>query len=262
MIARGGAPKTSCARFVTDLRATRHLSASAGDTVPAVDSEIVIPSRFNGPPGSANGGYASGLLAAHVEGEAEVTLRLPPPLDTPLAVVREGERVELRDGERLVAEAEPASLDGLDVPAPVSLPEADLASRSFAGFVHHAYATCYVCGPDRSDGLSLYPGPVAGRDGLVATPWIPREDATPELVWAALDCPSGWAVDDFQREGILLGRLAVRILELPSAGEPHVVLGWPRGVEGRKRFAGSALFTAAGELLASARSTWIELRPI
>jgi hypothetical protein len=80
---------------------------------------------------------------------------------------------------------------------------------------------------------------------------------TAELVWAALDCPSGWAVDDFQREGVLLGRMATEIDRLPAPGEPHVVIGWRVGEEGRKRFAGSALLTADGEVLARSRSTWI-----
>jgi hypothetical protein len=78
-----------------------------------------------------------------------------------------------------------------------------------------------------------------------------------ELVWAALDCPSGWAVDDFQREGVLLGRMAARVDRLPTAGEPHVVLGWRIGEDGRKRHAGSALTTADGEVLARSRSTWV-----
>ena len=78
-----------------------------------------------------------------------------------------------------------------------------------------------------------------------------------ELVWAALDCPSGWAIDTFGREGVLLGRLAVRILELPRGGEEHVVLGWPIGADGRKRFAGSALLAEDGRTLAFARSTWL-----
>jgi hypothetical protein len=221
--------------------------------------QVVIPGRFNGPPGSANGGFACGLLAAHVDGAAEVTLRVPPPLDTPLTVGSDGERVELRDGDRLVAEAVPTSFE-LEVPKQVSLPEADFASRDFAGFLHHAYSTCFVCGPDRADGLAIFPGPVAGREGLVAAPWIPTDATPPEVVWAALDCPSGWAVDDFQREGILLGRMAARLLKTPRPGEPHVVIGWRRGVDGRKRHAGSALFTAAGKLLACSSSTWIQLR--
>jgi len=222
-------------------------------------SQELIPGRFNGPPDSANGGYVCGRLAAHLGGCAEVTLRVPPPLDIPLEVVRAGDGVELRDHGRLVAEARPAATE-LDIPGPVTLPEADLASRTFAGFLHHAYSTCFVCGPDRTDGLAIYPGPVAGRNGLVAAPWVPGDEVAAELVWAALDCPSGWAVDDFQREGILLGRLAARILELPRAGEPHVAIGWRRAIEGRKRLAGSALFTGSGDLLAFASSTWITLR--
>jgi hypothetical protein len=98
---------------------------------------------------------------------------------------------------------------------------------------------------------------VEGRPGVVASPWTPPEDVRPELVWAALDCPSGWAVDDFQREGVLLGRMAAEIARLPEAGVRHVVMGWRIGEDGRKRFAGSALLTADGEVLARARSTWI-----
>ena len=216
---------------------------------------ITIPARFNGPPGSANGGYACGLVAALLGGHAEVTLRRPPPLDRPLPVRRGGDRVEIVDGETLVAEAEPASVE-LDVPEPVSVDEAREASRDYVGFRAHAYPTCFVCGPERSDGLGVFPGPVAGRD-LVASPWTPPADVPDELVWAALDCPSGWAIDQFSREGVLLGRLAARIIAEPAPGEPHVVLGWPLGADGRKRFAGSAILTANGRPLAVARSTWL-----
>jgi hypothetical protein len=64
-------------------------------------------------------------------------------------------------------------------------------------------------------------------------------------------------VDDFQREGVLLGRMAARVDRLPVPGEAHVVLGWCIGQEGRKRYAGSALVTADGEVVARSRSTWI-----
>jgi hypothetical protein len=217
---------------------------------------VRIPARFNGPPGSANGGYACGLFAAFVGGEAEVTLRVPPPLERELDVVETDGRVELRDGETLVAEAEPVSL-AIDVPAPVSLADAEQASKHYAGFQEHAYRTCFCCGPGREDGLGIFAGPVDGREGLVASPWTPDADVRPEIVWAALDCPSGWAVDDFQREGVLLGRMAARVLHLPAPGEPHVVFAWRVGEDGRKRYAGSALATAQDELLAWSRSTWI-----
>lgn len=217
---------------------------------------MIVPGRYNGPPESANGGYACGLVAGLLGGVVEVTLRLPPPLDRELEVVRQDGRVEIRDGDAVVAEAERASVD-VEVPEPVPVEAAEEASTRYEGFVHHAYNTCFVCGPEREDGLRVYAGPVEGRPGLLAAPWTPGEDVGPELVWAALDCPSGWAVDDFQREGVLLGRMAARIDRLPEPGEPHVVVGWRVGEDGRKRYAGSALLTADGEVLARARSTWL-----
>jgi hypothetical protein len=221
-----------------------------------VRETITIPERFNGPPGSANGGYACGLVAALVDDDAEVTLRSPPPLATPLTVERAGARVAVRDGETLIAEAEPVLLE-LDVPSPVSLAEAEAARPRYAGFRHHAYATCFVCGPERGDGLGIFAGPVEGSE-LVAAPWIPPAGrVADEIVWAALDCPSGWAVDEFSREGVLLGRLAARLVGSVVGGEPHVVVGWRIGEEGRKRYAGSAIFSADGELRAYARSTWL-----
>ena len=65
--------------------------------------------RYRGPLQSANGGYAAGRLAAFVDGPAEVTLRLPPPLDRPLAVAADDGRVLLLDGEAVVAEARGAA---------------------------------------------------------------------------------------------------------------------------------------------------------
>jgi hypothetical protein len=216
---------------------------------------VIIPERYNGPPTSANGGYACGLLAGVLGGEAEVTLRRPPPLGVALDVVEADDRVELRHGDVLVAEAAPAGVE-VEVPAPVSSQEAVEASRGYAGFRNHAYPTCFTCGPERDDGLGVFAGPVAGRD-VVASPWTPSENVRPEIVWAALDCPSGWAVDDFQREGVLLGRMAARVGALPAPGKPHVVAGWAVAFDGRKRHAASALWTAEGALLACARSTWI-----
>jgi len=212
---------------------------------------MIIPARFNGPPGSANGGYACGVFSEALGGGFEVTLLRPPPLDTQLEIVGD----ELRDGEVAVARARRAAPEA-DTPQPVSVDAAEEASRRYAGFEHHAYPTCFTCGPAREDGLGIYAGPVSGREDVVAAPWVPGE-LRPEIVWAALDCPAGWAVDDFQREGVLLGRMAATIRSAPAAGEPHVVMGWRVGAEARKRFAGSALFSAAGELLAFARSTWI-----
>jgi hypothetical protein len=216
---------------------------------------VIIPPRFNGPPGSANGGYAAGLLSEALGGGFEVTLKRPPPLGVNLDLVGN----ELKDGDEVIAEARRMTtpMDAID---PVSLEDAQEASKRYAGFREHAYPTCFTCGPERDDGLGIFAGPVAGRPGVVAAPWTPGE-SRPEIVWAALDCPSGWAVDDFQRAGVLLGRMATSIRQVPRVGEPHVVVGWRIGEDGRKRYAGSALFTAEGDVLAVARSTWIVPAP-
>ena len=42
-------------------------------------------------------------------------------------------------------------------------------------------------------------------------------------------------------------------------GDQCVAMGWPLHVEGRKRFAGSAVFSATGKLVALARAIWIQV---
>jgi hypothetical protein len=212
---------------------------------------VIIPPRFNGPPDSANGGYACGLLSEALGGGFEVTLRRPPPLGVELDLVGH----ELRQGDVVIADAR-RSTEPMEAVEPISLEAAEEASSRYPGFQQHAYPTCFTCGPARDDGLGIFAGPVAGREDVFAASWTP-EELRPELVWAALDCPGGWAVDDFQREGVLLGRMAAAIHDVPRIGEPHVIAAWPVGEDGRKRYAGSALYTADGDLLAVSRSTWI-----
>ena len=65
---------------------------------------VTIPARFNGPPGSANGGYACGLVAAAIGPAATVRLLSPPPLDVPLERRREADgAVRLLAGDVAVA---------------------------------------------------------------------------------------------------------------------------------------------------------------
>jgi hypothetical protein len=55
--------------------------------------------------------------------------------------------------------------------------------------------------------------------------------------------------------------MTAQVFTPPVIGEEHVVLSWSRGDDGRKRHAGSALFTADGRLLARADQTWIAIDP-
>ena len=103
--------------------------------------QLTIPARFRGPPESANGGYAAGLLAAFVHSPAvEVTLRLPPPLERPLTVAREGTRVLLLDGDDTVAEAEATTLS-VTPPVRPTAAEAEAAARGYVGFETHPFPT-------------------------------------------------------------------------------------------------------------------------
>ncbi|HVB27263.1 MAG TPA: hypothetical protein VNE21_05065, partial [Mycobacteriales bacterium] len=209
---------------------------------------LCIPGRFMGPPGSANGGYLAGRLAALVAcspGESvTVTLRSPAPLEVALRVERMSAdgapTVRLHIGSTLVAEASLGDLD-LVPAAPVDLAVAHAARAHYAGVVGHPFPGCYVCGSDRTDGLGLRPGPVPGRPGTVATSWEPGPDVGAETVWAALDCPSGWALETPGRPAVL-GRITARVNGVPPVGGTCVVVGWLLGHDGRKAFSASALF--------------------
>jgi hypothetical protein len=231
---------------------------------------FVVPSRFCGPPGSGNGGWVSGHLAAllHPGPDESVTVRLrtPPPLDRELQVARgeaDGRRtLEVTDGEHPVAQATVgAALAPTGIPAPVSFAEATLAGEGYEGLADHPFPTCFACGPAREpgDALRLRPGRVAGGDGEYAAAWVPAADVDLETVWAALDCPGGWASGIAGRP-MVLGTMTAQVAELPAVGAEHVVMAWQRGSEGRKHHSGTALFSSEdGRLLAQAEATWIAI---
>jgi hypothetical protein len=231
-----------------------------------VGDTVFIPRRFCGPPDSGNGGFTCGTVAGFVDGDAVVTLRLPPPLETELDIERHDGATRLVHGDAVVAEAQPTTID-VDWPTFVELGDAEDARDRYAGFDFHPFPTCFTCGPERDehDGLHVFPSPVEGMPHVRVSTWTVHESlvgddgALPEaVVWAALDCPSGWA---HLGDGTVavLGRMAARIDELPVAGETYVVVGEATGAEGRKRFAASALFTADGSPVAVAEATWITI---
>ena len=225
---------------------------------------IVIDRRYRGPQGSGNGGYTCGIVAALVGPEAEVTLRLPPPLETPLRVERDGDDVRVLDGDALVAEARPAVVE-VEPPEPVAFAVAAERSAAQPDDPRHPFPSCFVCGPGREPGDALRLKPVAVGGDRVVAPWVPTEEQAgrPELVWAALDCPGAFAVDPtFDRGVSVLGRLAAHVAVAPHAGEECVIVGWALGGdEGRKRFAGTALFGDGGRLIGLGRATWILIEP-
>jgi hypothetical protein len=210
-----------------------------------------IPARFNGPPGTGNGGWCAGVFAT-AAGAGQVTLRLPPPLETDLEINDNA----VYDGERVIAELG-AGDPGPGV-EPVPWDTAVEASRNYPGFTEHPFPTCFVCGPRRTggDGLRIFPGRLP--DGRTAAPWTVPDEVSPPLVWAALDCPGGWTAIGGGRTYVL-GRIAVAADDLPAPGAHYVITGAVKDVTGRKALVDSAIHDRAGRTLAVARATWIQV---
>jgi hypothetical protein len=153
----------------------------------------------------------------------------------------------------------------LDVPGPPQYVQAVWASQHYPGFREHAFPECFVCGPHRrrGDGLRIFPGML--DTGIVAAPWLPADNldggdgkVAVEFLWAALDCPGYFAVSGGRRV-MVLGEMQAHVDRRVHVGEPCTVIGWKIGAEGRKHYAGTAIFDEDGELCARARATWIEL---
>jgi hypothetical protein len=247
---------------------TRGRRVSADRYVQAVS--FIVPSRFCGPPESGNGGWVSGhaaalLTRAGAAGTSAVTVRLrtPPPLDREMTVEADGAGLRVHDGIHLVLEAtttERLAMDGS--PPPVDYATAEAVGAHYEGLDHHPFPTCFSCGTQRTpgDGLCLRPARVDGGSGEYACAWTPGPDVDLETVWAALDCPGGWSAGIAGRP-MVLGTMTAQVDALPRAGEPHVVMAWQRGAEGRKHLSASALCAADGTVLAYAESTWIAIDP-
>ncbi len=228
---------------------------------------LEIPQRFCGPPNSGNGGYVCGLLAKHLAGTAVVRLKAPPPLKTTLRLEWTKDAARLFHESKLIAEAKSTTVQ-LDAPNPPSFAQAELAAAHFPGFKSHFFPRCFVCGPAREpgDGLRIFAGPLPGQ-GLHAAPWVPdlsladsQGKVAPEFIWAALDCPSAYAVLPVP-EGlaIVLGELCASLESPLTVGQRTVVTSWPIAHEGRRHIAGTAVHTADGKLIALARAIWIEV---
>ena len=235
---------------------------------------ISVAAQFRGPPNSVNGGYACGVMGRLIEGPFTAVLRAPPPLDTPMVLVRDGEvvRLESQAGD-LIGHAGLADTAAIPAPpAPPSLAEAIVASGGFPGLHRPFHPICFCCGDQVQEGIGLrvFTGQLAGAAaGVVAGPWTPNpvfadgEGLVPaEVIWAALDCPGSvsWVVSG--GGGGLLGTMTGELIRRPGAGETCIVLAWPIERSGRKMTSGAALFSAAGELLAKSHQVWIGRAPV
>lgn len=233
---------------------------------------VTIPAQFNGPPGSGNGGWVSGLVAAAAlehgtPGPVAVRLQVPPPLDVPLSWEHDGDTTRLlTHGGAVVATAAPGSFRHDPLPAP-SAEEVSRGHDAYPGFDQHPFGTCFTCGPDRAegDGLRIFSGPV-GDGHRTAAPWHALEafatDGTigTPITWAALDCPGGWAAD-FTEQPMVLGTMTAEVFSAPEPGGTYAATGDLIEQSGRKFTTATALYAEDGALVGRAEQVWIQIDP-
>jgi hypothetical protein len=231
---------------------------------------ITVPVRFCGPPDSGNGGYTCGLVASAMGGVVECTLRAPVPMEVPLHFARTDSGGVLRHGEKLIVEASPTTIS-VTPAEPVSVISATQAmTHSPALDPAHPFPTCFVCGPKRGihDGLRIFPAPLKAQ--VFVSTWTPEVEfgegdsgsggklLRPEFLWAALDCPTGFAAGFPTAGKLVTGRLAVQQLKSIRTGAICLLMSWPLGVEGRKHFSAACLYQNS-DLCAVAKATWIKV---
>lgn len=173
-------------------------------------ARLRVPGRFRGPPGNANGGFATGMLACPVlhatvrngvehAAVSRITARLRAgvPVERDLAVEvwpadDGGYAVSVRDGETEVISAT-ADVHVFDQPSQSGdllavVPEeraADVGQLSglavpeaepfYIETGDHPIPGCFSCGPEHASGLHIYPRFV--EDGLTCAGWGPHPPA-------------------------------------------------------------------------------------
>ena len=225
--------------------------------------EVSFPRRFRGPLTSANGGYAAGALAAFLDGgrgRGDAS-----PSASPGARARRrrnGDGVGAPARRRRASSPKPAS------PSWTSTRPSGLLRRRRAGLRcgscdigNPEFRECFVCGVrTEHDGL----GNLRRSGGRSRAAACSAVDGLRGVTRARVG-------RDRLSRGVRGGRGRERRRgprahdrthrsRARSAASRCVVVSWPLGEDGRKLFAGTALFAEGGELLAIARQVWIAPR--
>ncbi|WP_054812942.1 hypothetical protein [Nocardia arizonensis] len=229
-----------------------------------------IPAHVHGYPRVAFGGYVAGLLAARAGADAElrVDFRRPVPVEAPLMLTTTdsgGHALTDPDGA-ILAESSKAAVT---IGHPSAPSWEQVVARTEAVLDDRRVTDCYGCGsacaPGR--GLRLFP---AVLDDMIVAAWTPAPELggpdgtlSPENVWAALDCPGGWAGIELlgMRYGSAVTAALTGTRYAPiHAGERYISYAWPISAEGRKYTVGVAIATPDGAPRALAEALWIQPR--
>ncbi len=233
---------------------------------------VFIPGWAQGRPGLGQGGYSAAQFARAVGVPVHIDLRAPIPLERRLEVVAQDGGWELRDGERTIMAAQPRPAGGLPTTDAVAVADAAEAMSRFPGRDgEHEAVDCFSCGL-RERTMGVWPGPLADGTGRVAARWTPppwvgdeRGLVDDAVAWTAMDCAQGFFVGYApERRRALTVRYAAEVHRPIVVGASYAIVGFDgegTGWQGRKRAAAANVFDAAGVLVASAASLWVEPRP-
>ena len=235
----------------------------------ATNQTITIEPVYNGPPDSAHGGVAAGRMAELADPlHARVRLHAPPPIATPMTCAESGDGFEVSVSGQRIAEVRaldaPLVVEPFERLAPEVVAKAEQDFDRQWGGGRHPFPTCFGCGHGRHDdlGLELRSGPAPGH-GVHAASWNPELDGPvpPWLVWAALDCPSGFPafVGMAPDRARVTGELAVDIRHPVPGDSSYQILSHVTGSAGRKTTTAAAIVDEHGTNLAIATAIWIEI---
>jgi hypothetical protein len=226
-----------------------------------------IDTQLNGPRHYANGGMAAGTFAALVTGPATVRLLRGVPLDHTFDAYETAEGFEVDHRGQAIATVVATDPFVLQPPARPTRAKAEAARQAHPWLNRrHALSDCVVCGPSRLDGLRVTPGPLAQDQNVLAAPFDPPASfteggiVTPRTVWGALDCVSYPARAARVSRLALLGSFSVHRVREIEAQERLVAVGWTLGSGTRSHQTASALLDEDGDVVASARAVWVEVR--
>ena len=246
------------------------MSPATAYTEGALLREVVIGRRFNGPPDSANGGYACGVLARFLPSRRRSHCACRRRSAAARRTLRRGGRGAAcstatpsspKAGRRTAIEVEPPARPSFDeaVAAGCSPPVAR-RSPSALGLLRLQPRSA-ATGVSRV-AWSRSPAPTAVTQRSFV-PDAERRRGRPGLAGGRLgrarlpQLPAG----PMERGPVaLLGRMAASREREIRAGERLVAVGWSLGGGRAQAHSASALLDANGDVVARARATWIELR--
>lgn len=236
---------------------------------------ISVSPTYQGLEGVAHGGYLAGRFAELVGEPLRVTLRRPPPLDTPLSVEdrdEDGDRDRGRGGARLVDPEGRTVMEGgpaapMRDPVPTVTVEEARARPPHPGLERHPWPHCFMCGTEPDVGFGLRFSAPDG-EGRVAGVWepsgplLPDAEAIPSaFVWAAVDCVTAWSLADHRGEAdwwpAVTGQITVEVSAPVRRGAPHVVVGRLVDRDGRRLFMDAAVADPDGQVCARAEAVWV-----